>query len=194
MPSRPLQLAGLSLEPVYQQGYLTASAAPEASDSPSGWEGCQQSPWKERQRKRGKKTHNEIRRHHSSEPGVTALFHCHHFGDKNKPNYPWRKGMAWHLWWYLLWDWWHLNDWHISGRAHGYEGPSGIICSKPLVKYLLLITTLWFLIEMCLCNYFHAETSGFGWKQVLILWLRWRLEPLRHHYSVTTNAILITLQ
>lgn len=36
MPSRPLQLAGLSLEPVYQQEYLTASAAPEASDSPSG--------------------------------------------------------------------------------------------------------------------------------------------------------------
>lgn len=36
MPSRPLQLAGLSLEPVYQQGYLTASVAPEASDSPSG--------------------------------------------------------------------------------------------------------------------------------------------------------------
>ena len=99
MPSRPLQLAGLSLEPVYQQGYLTASAAPEASDSPSGWEGCQQSPWKERwerERERGKKTHththNEIRRHHSSEPGVTALFQSHHFGDKNKPNYPLKKG------------------------------------------------------------------------------------------------------
>lgn len=101
MPSRPLQLAGLSLEPVYQQGYLTASAAPEASDSPSGWEGCQQSPWKERRRKwarkRGgggetKKKNNEIRRHHSSEAGVTASFQSHHFGDKNKPNYPLKKG------------------------------------------------------------------------------------------------------
>lgn len=36
MPRRPRRLAGLSLEPVYQRGYLTASAAPEASDSPSG--------------------------------------------------------------------------------------------------------------------------------------------------------------
>ena len=36
MPSRPLQLAGLSLEPVFQQGYLTASAAQEAPDSLSG--------------------------------------------------------------------------------------------------------------------------------------------------------------
>lgn len=40
-----------------------------------------------------------------------------------------RKGMAWHLWWYLLWDGWHFNDWHISGRAHGYEGTCGIICT-----------------------------------------------------------------
>lgn len=39
-----------------------------------------------------KKDHNEIRRHHSSEPGVTALFQSHHFGDKNKPNYPLKKG------------------------------------------------------------------------------------------------------
>lgn len=36
MPSRLLPLAGLSLEPVYQQGYLTANASPEASESPSG--------------------------------------------------------------------------------------------------------------------------------------------------------------
>lgn len=93
MPSRPLQLAGLSLEPVYQQGYLTASAAPEASDSPSGWEGCQQSHWKERQRKwEREKKHYEIRRHHSSELGVTASLQSHHFGDKNKPNYPLKKG------------------------------------------------------------------------------------------------------
>lgn len=39
-----------------------------------------------------KKKHNEIRRHHSSEAGVTASFQSHHFGDKNKPNYPLKKG------------------------------------------------------------------------------------------------------
>lgn len=96
MPSRPLQLAGLSLEPVYQQGYLTASAAPEASDSPSGWEGCQQSHWKERQQKsekcEGEKTHYEIRRHHSSDLGVTTSLQSHHLGDKSKPNYPLKTG------------------------------------------------------------------------------------------------------
>lgn len=51
---------------------------------------------KVRERKKEKHTHtdthNEIRRHHSSEPGVTALFQSHHFGDKNKPNYPLQKG------------------------------------------------------------------------------------------------------
>lgn len=36
MPSRPTRLAGLSLEPVYQWGHLTASTAPEAPDSLSG--------------------------------------------------------------------------------------------------------------------------------------------------------------
>lgn len=35
----------------------------------------------------GCKMEPEIRRHHSSKPGVTALFKSHHFGDKNKPNY-----------------------------------------------------------------------------------------------------------
>lgn len=51
----------------------------------------------ERERKGGvrqkkNKKHNEIRRHHSSEAGVTASFQSHHFGDKNKPNYPLKKG------------------------------------------------------------------------------------------------------
>lgn len=131
MPSRPLQLAGLSLEPVYQQGYLTASAAPEASDSLSGWEGCQQSPWKEREG--GKKPTMKSE-------GITAqsqewqrCFRVTTLVTKINPIILWRKGMAWHLWWCLLRD-----CWHISGRAYGCEGTSGLICSKPLVKYMQL--------------------------------------------------------
>lgn len=34
MPSRPVQLAGLSLEPVRQRWYLTASAAPRPQSLP----------------------------------------------------------------------------------------------------------------------------------------------------------------
>lgn len=88
MPSRPLQLAGLSHEPVYQQGYLTASAAPGASDSLSGWEGCQQSPWKDEQKKKKRKSE-----------GITVegqewqrCFIATTLVAKNKPNYPLKKG------------------------------------------------------------------------------------------------------
>lgn len=125
MPSRPLQLAGLSLEPVYQQGYLTASAAPEASDSPSGWEGCQQSPWKERRRKWARKRGGggETKKKNTMKSeGITAQrqewqrrFRATTLVTKINPIILWRKGTAWHLWWCLLWDRWHLNDWHVSG-------------------------------------------------------------------------------
>lgn len=143
MPSRPLQLAGLSLEPVYQQGYLTASAAPEASDSPSGWEGCQQSPWKERQRK-WERNGGEKKKNTMKSEGITVqsqewqrCFRATTLVTKINPIILWRKGKAWHLCWYLLWDWWHFDEWHISGKAHGCEGTSGIICSQLSVKYFL---------------------------------------------------------
>lgn len=60
---------------------------------------------------------------------------------KINPIILWRKGMVWHLWWCLLWD-----CWHVSGRAHGCEGTSGIMCTKPLVNYFLYAFI--FLIEL----------------------------------------------
>lgn len=140
MPSRLPQLAGLSLEPVYQQGYLTASAAPEASDSPSGWEGCQQCPWKERQTQweieRTKKIYTHTHTHTMESEGIRIQrqewqprFRASTLVTKINPIIFWRKGIARCLWWYLLWDW------HVSGRAPGYERTSGIIYSSPLVKY-----------------------------------------------------------
>lgn len=97
MPSRPLQLAGLSLEPVYQQEYLTASAAPEASDPLNGWEGCQQSLWKR------EKTHT------MKSEGITEqsqewqrCFRATTLVTQIKPIIFWRTAATWHLW-YLLW-------------------------------------------------------------------------------------------
>lgn len=104
MPSRPLQLASLSLEPVYQQGYLTATAAPEASDPRSGWEGCQQSLWKR------EKTHT------MKSEGITVhsqewqhCFRATSLVTQIKPIILWRTAVTWHLW-YLLCDWGHFID------------------------------------------------------------------------------------
>lgn len=87
---------------------------------------------RESKRDKGENTHT----HTLNSEGITVesqewqrCFRPTTFVTKINPIILWRKGMAWHLWWYLLRDWWHFNDWHISGRAHGYEGTSGIICS-----------------------------------------------------------------
>lgn len=56
--------------------------------------GVNNPPEKEkREREKKKKKLNEIRRHHGAEPGVTALFQRHHFGDTNKTNYPTKNGL-----------------------------------------------------------------------------------------------------
>lgn len=52
MPSKLLQLGGLSLEPVVRLGYLTASAEPKAPDSLNEWEGCQQYRYREREKEK----------------------------------------------------------------------------------------------------------------------------------------------
>lgn len=79
MPNRPVQLAGLSLEPVCQRGDVTASAAPGGLSLCRRMRGASTSLPKKResQERRGKK---------SDHIKSCWEWQRHHFGDKNKPN------------------------------------------------------------------------------------------------------------
>lgn len=188
MPSRPLQLAGLSLEPVYQQGYLTASAAPEASDSPSGWEGCQQSHWKERQRKwereKKKKQHYEIRRHHSSELGVTASLQSHHFGDKNKPNYPLKKGHS-------IASLMMFTVWPVALTGTSRKQPTGTTGRLALFAESLWLSTYYNQLSHILA--LSPVWNEFRWNlKIKNRWAAFGFETALAHYSDTTNAVVST--
>ena len=121
--------ASLSLEPVYQQGYLTASTAPEDSDSPSGWEGCQQSPWKARQEAREGETEMERggkKNNRTKSEGITlqrhewqCCFRATILVTKIYPIMSWRKrhpcGSSDDIYSGIG----TFNDWHVSGSASG---------------------------------------------------------------------------